>query len=200
MTIRKVALTGGIASGKSLAGDYLRKKHIPVIDADEVVHDLLRDDADIKSKIRQNFGQDVFESGGAVDRKKLGAQVFVNPGKRKLLESWIHPKVREVIEQFFTQNNSKPLGVAMIPLLFESNLQSRYDEVWLLETSPQTQIQRLMQTRGLTEDEAKARISSQMTIEEKRKLAMQQPSYKLIPNEGTPDALYRQIDQIVAGP
>lgn len=196
-TIHKVALTGGIASGKSLAGDYLQQKGVPVIDADQVVHNLLAQDPDLHRHIRQTFGEDVFVPSGGVDRQKLGAKVFGNTALRKQLESWIHPKVRQHIERFFQQHRQHPIGVALIPLLFESGLERHYDEVWLIETPAALQIQRLIDTRQLTREQALARIHSQMPLDEKRRRAQQHPRHALIDNQGDQAGLFRQIDRLL---
>ena len=161
-TPRRIALTGGIACGKSLAGDYLRQQGISVIDADDVVHQLLREDETLKAKIRAEFGPEVFTPEGYVDRPQLGRQVFGNVAQRKLLESWIHPETRAVIERFYQQNQDAAMGVSIIPLLFESKLEDRYDEIWLLQTDEATQLERLLQKRGMSREDALARIQNQM--------------------------------------
>ena len=199
--LRKIVLTGGIASGKSLVGAYLREKGIPVIDADDVVHQLLRDDEALKAKIRAEFGPAVFTPGGAVDRPALGQQVFGDApervARRKLLESWIHPETRAVMEQFYEEHAEAPLGVAIIPLLFESNLEHRYDEVWLLLSTPETQLNRLLQKRGMTEEAALARIYNQMPAAEKLARARQHPCHALLDNNQEPVQLYQQIDTLL---
>lgn len=195
--IKRIALTGGIASGKSLAGNYLREKDIPVIDADDVVHQILREDAEVKDCIRQTFGEQVFNEDGTVNRPTLGMQVFADVAKRKQLESWIHPKTRERIEEFYLQHAHRPLAVSIIPLLFESNLEDRYDEVWLMETPEEVQIDRLMQTRHMSLEDVQARIRNQMPAHEKRARATRHPCHHFIVNSSSPEALYRQIDTLL---
>lgn len=195
----RIALTGGIASGKSLAGEYLKGCGIPVIDADDVVHALLREDAELKANIRETFGPAVFDESGAVNRPALGAQVFQNPERRKLLEGWIHPKTRQCIEEFFRENASRMAAVAIIPLLFESGLAERYDQVWLLDTEPEVQLARLIQKRGMREADALARIRSQLGREEKQALTRQHPGGVILPNTGTPEALYEVLARLVSG-
>ena len=192
---RRIALTGGIACGKSLVGEVLRHQGIPVIDADEVVHQLLREDEGLKNKIREEFGPEVFTDEGFVDRPRLGQQVFGNTDRRKLLESWIHPETRAVIERFYQQNEQAPLAISIIPLLFESNLEDRYDEVWLLQTDVSTQLERLQQYRGMTREDALARIRNQMSNEDKMKRAKQHPCHRIWENNTTPDQLLTQIQQ-----
>ncbi len=198
--VRRVALTGGIASGKSLVGEYLKQNQISVIDADDVVRRLLEEDKDLHTQIRQEFGQDVFTPAGKVDHKQLGQKVFgeANTPKRKLLESWTHPKVREAIERFFSDNILHKLAVAIIPLVFESNLEKNYDEVWLLEVDEQQQLARLMARNHLSEADARARIASQMPLAEKRQRAMALPSYEIIDNNGTPEALKQRLGELLS--
>lgn len=195
--IRRIALTGGIACGKSLAGEYLTEKGIPVIDADDVVHALLKEDTVLKNQIRAEFGDDVFDGEGQIIRPQLGQKVFGNPNRKKLLESWIHPKTREAIEAFYALNAQEPIGVSIIPLLFESQLEDRYDAVWLLDTPVETQLTRLIERRGMSEADALARIHSQMSGQEKAKRTDQHPGGTIISNEGPPEALYRKLDTLI---
>lgn len=195
--IRRVALTGGIASGKSLVGEYLKSQDIPVIDADDVVHTLLREDDELKVKIRSHFGKTVFREDGTINRPALGAIVFRDPEKRQLLESWIHPKTRETIEKFFQQHQHEPLGVAIIPLLLETGTERHYDEVWLLEADEAQQIERLMTKRNMTREEAQARLNSQMPLSEKRQRVQQHGTAAILDNRGTPEALLSQVESLL---
>ena len=196
--IRRIAMTGGIACGKSLAGAYLKKRGVPVIDADDVVHDLLRDEPALKAQIRQEFGAEVFDAHGQVNRPALGKQVFASPERRKLLESWIHPKTRQVIEAFYERHPDQLAGVSIIPLLFESKLADRYDAVWLLDTAPETQLHRLTASRGMSEADALARIRNQMGRGEKQALTRQHPHGEIIANNGdSPEALYQKLDDLL---
>ncbi len=195
----RIALTGGIASGKSLAGDYLKSRGIPVIDADDVVHGLLREDAALKASILETFGSAVFDESGAVNRPALGLQVFQHPERRKLLESWIHPKTRQKIEAFFVEHAAEPAAVAIIPLLFESGMAERYDQVWLLDTDPAVQLDRLVQKRGMTEADALARIHSQFSRAERQALTGQHAGGVILENTSTPEVLYQHLAKLIAG-
>ncbi|HEY9746709.1 MAG TPA: dephospho-CoA kinase [Oculatellaceae cyanobacterium] len=196
--VRRVAMTGGIASGKSLAGAFLKSKGIPVIDADDVVHALLREDEDLKRRIREAFGDAVFDADGAVNRPALGRIVFNDVAKRKLLESWIHPKTRDVIERFYQQHADALIVVSIIPLLFESGLQDRYDEVWLLETDEAQQVERLMQNRGMSREDAEARIRNQMPLAEKREKTRAHAAWQILDNRGTPEHLQNQLERVLS--
>jgi len=201
-TQTRVALTGGIASGKSLAGELLQAKGIPVIDADHIVHQLLKQDAELKKQIHQHFGPSVFYVGPAgedeVDRSALAALVFADARERRQLESWIHPKVRLAINQFFEKHASAPLVVASIPLLFEAGMAHLYDEVWLISCDEATQSARLASHRAMTLDAAKARLASQMPLEEKKRRLLECPRYRILDNNGTPRDLSNQVNAALA--
>jgi dephospho-CoA kinase len=196
--ICRIALTGGIACGKSLAGAYLKERGLPVIDADDVVHELLRDDEQLKAKIKETFGADVFDENGQINRSALGKLVFSNPRHRRLLESWIHPKTRQVMEAFYHRHENQAAGVCIIPLLFESGLAGRYDRVWLLDTPLETQLRRLTEKRGMSEADAMARIQNQMSREEKQALTRQHPDGTIIDNQHeSPEILYGYLDALL---
>ena len=196
--VLKVGLTGGIASGKSMVGAYLNELGVPTIDSDDVTHELLRDDIDLKAEIRNAFGDGVFAADGSVDRQKLGALVFGNEAKRKQLEKLIHPKVRQKTEDFFERHKNDKLAVNLVPLLFEANLAASYDTVWFVKVTKKQQIQRLMKNRGMTRKEAEARIASQMSLREKLKALKKLTSYAVIDNGGTVEKTKAQVDSLVS--
>ncbi len=196
-SVCKVALTGGIASGKSLVTEYLQQCGVATLDADAVVHQLLNEDTALKAKIYQVFGQDVFTSQGEVDRNALGQRVFSDVQQRKLLESLIHPKVRERVQAFFQTHGHEKLAVAVIPLLFESGLQARYDHVWLVTATREQQVERLMQHRGMSREEAEARIQSQMPLAEKLQQLKRCQNAAIIDNTGTPEATRQQVQRLL---
>jgi len=190
----KIALTGGIACGKSLVQQYLQAYGVPVIDADEVTHQLYDTDADLQACIREHFGDAVFNSNGSVNRKNLGDAAFGHPEALALLSSWIHPKVRQQIQVFFEVSVDTPdqMAVAVIPVLFESSQQENYDEVWVVNATPAQQLERLITHRGLTTDEARVRMESQIPIAEKIAQAD-----RVIDNTGTSATLKAQIDHLL---
>jgi dephospho-CoA kinase len=200
--IRRISLTGGIASGKSLVGDYLQRKGIPVIDADQVVHTLLRSDTALQAQIRQAFGDECLNDDGSVNRAQVGSVVFGDVDKRRQLEQWIHPKVRQAMNVFYEtqQAAGQSIGVALIPLLFESRLQDLYDEIWLIQTTEALQQQRLAEHRSMEDDAALARIQSQMPFEDKHTALRKHPCGHLLMNTGSPEALYQQVDDLLAIP
>lgn len=197
-SVLRVGLTGGIASGKSMITQFLQDAGIHTIDADHVVHGLLETDQALKAEIRQVFGDTVFTPEGEINRKQLGMVVFADPVKKKQLEGMIHPKVRQAIDAFFTQHQQDKLAVAVIPLLFESDLAQYYDVVWLVRASQVQQIDRLITTRGMTRAEALTRIQNQMPYDDKLKALQKLPKSAVIDNTGSPDETRRQVNQLIA--
>lgn len=205
----KVALTGGIASGKSTICGVLKAENVPTIDADDIVHDLLANDTELKKEILTAFGRSVFLELDIdkIDRKALGGLVFDAPDKRRHLESLIHPKVRQRVAAFFEANADAPFGVAIIPLLFESQLAAHYDVIWLVQATEDQQIERLKTCRNLSEAEARARIASQLSFTEKhrRLLAFQKdhaqsdlPVISVIDNTGTIEEARLQTQRCIS--
>ena len=189
----KIGLTGGIASGKSTIGKAIEALGIKTIDADVIVEDLYAHDTELRQNVQSTFGRDVFLPSGSVDKKKLGALAFADRSKLKLLETWIHPKVRQRINQFFQACASDPLAVAQVPLLFESKLEGMFDEVWVIKATRDQQKQRLLKRDPhLTEAQADARIDSQMPLAEKLAKAT-----VVIDNTGLPSATTTQVDSLI---
>ena len=171
--MKRIALTGGIASGKSTVEAILARHGVPVVDSDALTH-ALYETTELKAHVFKHFGADVFENkdpAGSVNRKALGALVFEDATKLTLLTDYIHPRVKRQTEAFFQDHEESPLVVASIPLLFEvyplNIIREGYDGVWLVATTPHHQLARLMGNRGLSEAEAEVRIASQTPIEDK---------------------------------
>ncbi|MFC0187911.1 dephospho-CoA kinase [Fictibacillus aquaticus] len=190
----KIGLTGGIASGKSTASNYLREKGIPVVDADLIARQAVEKGMPAYTEIIKAFGESILNPDHTINRSYLGDIIFKDEEKRKVLNSIVHPAVRkEMNRQAETYLNGGSRSVVLdIPLLFESQLTHMVDKTLLVFVSPQVQMQRLISRDPLTEEQAAARISSQMPLEDKIKL-----SDAVIRNDGTKDELYRQIDGIL---
>jgi len=182
-----VALTGGIATGKSSATMLLSLYGFRFIDADKIAHSMLDQHSD---KIRKLFGVE-YVVDGKVDRVKLGALVFADPAKRKALESLLHPLIYdEIARQSEEQDRFKKPYIVDIPLFFEGN---RYpiEKSVVIYASKAKQLERLMKRDAYSEEEALRRIESQMDIEEKRKCA----TY-VIDNSGDLKQLQRECDRV----
>jgi dephospho-CoA kinase len=169
-----VGLTGNIASGKSHATSLFAESGAHVIDADVLVHELLLPGTKTYNKVVDAFGAEILTPDGRIDRKKLGQIVFGNPEKRLLLNSLTHPDVgAEILKRIFQLEQSCPGGIVIVDgaLIVETGGHKMYDRLIVVTCNPSLQISRLMSRDGLTQEEAQARISSQMPIEEKLKLA-----------------------------
>jgi dephospho-CoA kinase len=162
-----IALTGGIATGKSTVASLLALNGMRVIDADTISHEIL----DASSEwVKETFGGEFVENG-KVNRAKLGTLIFSDEKKKKTLEEFLHPKIRKEIEnQSEKQDSFKFPYLIDIPLFFEK---SGYDikESVVVYTPSEIQLERFMKRNGYSKEESLRRINSQMPIEEKRKRA-----------------------------
>jgi dephospho-CoA kinase len=189
-----IGLTGGIASGKSTVTGMIRELGIPVIDADQVARDVVKAGEEAYAQIVATFGRDILQANGEIDRAKLGAIVFHNEQERKKLNAIVHPAVRRRImaeKEAYVQNGAKTI-VLDIPLLFESELTHFIDKVIVVYVDDDVQLERLMRRNGFSEEEALARIRSQMPLREKVKKAD-----AVINNNGTVEETKQQLLQIL---
>lgn len=167
-----IGLTGGIASGKSTVSELLTSFGFKVIDADTAAREAVAKGTTGLEKVRETFGEEAIDENGEMDRKYMGDLVFNNPDQRLVLNEIVHPIVREIMDEKKQQYIEEGHNVIMdIPLLFENELQDTVDEVWLVYTSESIQIDRLMERNDLTQEEAKARVYSQISIDKKSRMA-----------------------------
>ena len=162
-----IGLTGGIASGKSTATHIFRAHQIPVIDSDQIVHDLWNQNKTMVEQIEHHFGFSMAMEG----RKKLAQLIFDHADLRQALNAIVHPYVFDKIEQEKIRHDLASVILIDMPLLFEVNYQDQCDEVCLVYVDLKTQIERLMKRDNLTSDEAMKRIQSQMSMDHKKELA-----------------------------
>ncbi|KAB2442960.1 dephospho-CoA kinase [Bacillus luti] len=177
-----IGLTGGIASGKSTVSEMFRELSIPVIDADVIAREVVEQGKPAYNKIVEAFGTEVLQQDGELDRPKLGSIVFYNEENRLQLNKIVHPAVREEMntqKEMYIKKGVQAV-VLDIPLLFEGKLTSLVDRVLVVAVTPNTQLDRLMKRNNFSEEEATARIQSQMPLEEKVKNADE-----VINNDGT---------------
>lgn len=159
----KVALTGGIASGKSYVLSQLRKLGVPCLDADALAHGALGPGTEATAQVAERFGAGMIAADGSVDRSKLGPVVFADPEARRDLEAIVHPAVYRALTvglRAFERIGNDPVAVADVPLLYESGHAADFDRVIVTVCSPSVQMMRLRQ-RGLSESEAQQRIAAQ---------------------------------------
>ncbi|HSW40681.1 MAG TPA: dephospho-CoA kinase [Acidobacteriota bacterium] len=189
-----VGLTGNIATGKSCAAALFARLGARVIDADEVVHELMRPGGATYHKIVDTFGPQIRDDCGNIDRRRLAEIVFSDEEKRHLLNSISHPVVRdEIRRRTALMEKSTPGGILMVEaaLMVETGGWRQYQRLVVVTCSPALQLSRLMKRNGLSESEAQARIASQMSIEEKIKLA-----HYVIDSSGSFAQTGRQVERI----
>jgi dephospho-CoA kinase len=169
-----VGLTGGIASGKSTVAGFFREAGAYVIDADTIVHQVMAPAGAAWQAIVDAFGEDVLCADQRIDRKKLGALVFADGGRRLELERIVHPHVRAGIKTEIARiriEAPRALVVEDIPLLLETGMHQGLAEIIVVYVPESIQLQRLMQRDGLDRQAGLARIRAQISMEEKKRLA-----------------------------
>jgi dephospho-CoA kinase len=163
--LTRLALTGGIATGKTYVLNRLRERGIAVIDSDDIVHRELAGSRNIAQTVAREFGSDVVLHDGSVDRARVAAKVFDDPAARRKLEAILHPVVYHVIEEWFHSLGER-LGVASIPLLYETGHEKDFDAVIVTSCTAEQQLERLA-ARGLPRDAAEKRIAAQIPVDQK---------------------------------
>ncbi|MFI8612102.1 dephospho-CoA kinase [Staphylococcus capitis] len=167
-----IGLTGGIATGKSTVSELLTAYGFKVVDADIASRKAVKKGSKGLDQIREKFDQEAIDDNGEMNRKYVGELVFNNPEQRIELNKIVHPIVREIMEEEKNHYLNEGYNVIMdIPLLFENDLQDTVDEVWVVYTSESIQIERLMERNDLSQEDAKARVYSQISIDKKSRMA-----------------------------
>jgi len=192
--MRRVALTGGIATGKSHVRAQFEKLGVPTIDADALARDVVAPGTPALAAIVSRFGPDVLDGHQALDRKKLAAIVFADPEARRDLEHIVHPAVRVATDAWFESLDpgAHALAIADIPLLYETGRERDFDVVITTACSRDTQIRRVMERDGISEREAGQRLEAQWPTEEKVRRA----DY-VIRTDGTYEDTNRQVQSVL---
>lgn len=164
-----MALTGGIATGKSYVRQQFEKLGVPTSDADTRAREAVAPGTDGLAAVVQAFGPGILEPSGALDRKKLAGVVFSNEDARRRLEAIVHPAVQRATDEWFAslEGGRHPFAIADIPLLYEVGRDRDFDTVIVVASDPAVQLHRLMERDGVTEAQARQRIDAQLPIAEK---------------------------------
>jgi len=165
----RLGLTGGIASGKSAVAALLREMGFHVLDADSVAHKLMEPGQPAYDEILEQFGADLAAPGGRIDRAKLSAIVFTDPGRLATLNSILHPRVEQIIDRQFEEwkrNGVRDAAFVEAALLIEAGIAKKLDGMVVAWCEPEQQLARL-RARRMSEIEAKRRIAAQLPLEEK---------------------------------
>jgi dephospho-CoA kinase len=189
----RVGLTGGVASGKSTVSGMLRELGAVVIDADLIAREVVEPGTPGLARVVEAFGPEVLTAEGTLDRPRLGAIVFGDEERRRVLEGIVHPLV---FERTVELEQAAPEGAVVvhdIPLLAESGRADTFDAVVVVDAHPDHQLERMLRDRGWTHEEARARIGAQASREERHAIA----TY-VIDNSGTLADLREQVEKVYA--
>jgi dephospho-CoA kinase len=191
----RVALTGGIATGKSYVLSRFQRLGIPCLDSDELAHGVTSAGTEATEQIAARFGAEVLAADGSVNRAKLGPIVFADPDARRALEAIVHPAVYRAIAagiRGFELVGGAPYIVVDIPLLFETRHAQEFDRVIVTTCMPETQLARLRE-RGLTDEAARQRLAAQWPTAEKAARA-----HFVITTDGSFEETDRQVEAVDA--
>jgi dephospho-CoA kinase len=190
----KVALTGGVASGKSTVAGLLREAGLPVLDSDAVARQAVAPGKPAWQALRQNFGAEFFRPDGTVDRQALARHVFTRPEAREKLNRIIHPWITQELQEHLRQLESQgePLVVVEIPLLFELGLETLYDRVIVVSADVASQKQRLRRRDDREGDEIEGILTAQGSLSQKAARAD-----FVVDNSGPLSATREQVKKIM---
>lgn len=173
-----IGLTGGISSGKSAVDSHIIREGFPIIDSDQVAREVVEPGSLLLSRIREDFGDDLFYPDGSLNREETAKAVFSDPEKLNRLNELIHPEIYRVIlkKKEMLENAGETVIFLDIPLLFEvregmEEAGITYDEIWVIYVTPENQVTRLMKRDNIDREYALEKIGSQMPLEKKRELA-----------------------------
>ncbi|HYB70426.1 MAG TPA: dephospho-CoA kinase [Candidatus Bathyarchaeia archaeon] len=189
-----VGLTGGIATGKSTVHDMLASPSVRVVDADALAREVVEPGTPAHARIVAEFGKEVLQPDGRLDRARLGEMVFPDTGKRKRLEAITHPAIRARFEKIMADLERAGFDGILVwdaALLVESGGNKNMDRVVVVTTDPATQLRRLMARDGCSEEAARARTASQMPLAVKARYA----DY-VVDNSGTPEQTEARVREV----
>ena len=190
-----IGITGGIASGKSTVTNFLRKQGFQVVDADAVVHQLQKPGGRLFEALVQHFGQEIILENGELNRPLLASLIFSNTEEREWSKQIQGEIIREELARLRDQlAQTESIFFMDIPLLFEQDYSSWFDQTWLVYVEPDVQMERLMKRDQLSKDLAISRLAAQWTLEKKKGLASQ-----VIDNNGNQDLLLTQVSILLEG-
>jgi len=171
--MKVIGLTGSICSGKSTIAKFLAQMGAAVVNADEIGHEAYEPHCETWQQVVDGFGKQILTTGGEIDRKKLGEIVFKDPEALKRLNGIMHPGMHRVAEKRIEKLKREGAEVIVLeaPLLVEANWLDLVDEVWVAKASEANALKRCAERSGLSEAQARSRMASQLSPEEKAKYA-----------------------------
>ena len=185
-----VGLTGGIGSGKSLAGDFFKSKNIDVIDADDLAHIALAREGKGYKNFLDVLGKTFLDENSEIDRKILREHIFKNPEMKNKLESIVHPIVQDGILDFINKSQSR-YRIIIVPLIAETKSSSFYDRVLAIECKKEIQIERASKRDSSNEKQILKIIKSQASTEDRNKIANE-----VIKNNGTKEEFIKLLEDV----
>ena len=190
-----IGITGGIASGKSTVTNFLRKKGFQVVDADSLVHQLQKPGGRLFEALVQHFGQEIILENGELNRPLLASLIFSNPEEQEWSKRIQGKIIREELARLRDQlAQTEEIFFMDIPLLFEQDYVSWFDETWLVYVNRDVQVERLMKRDQLSKDEAESRLAAQWSLEKKKGLASH-----VLDNNGNQNQLLTQVFSLLEG-
>jgi dephospho-CoA kinase len=187
-----VGLTGGIGSGKTTVARLLEERGAVVFDADVLARDAIAPGTPGHDRVVERFGPNVLAPGGDIDREALASTVFADPAARRDLEAIVHPEVRRLFaESTEAYRDTDAVVVFSAPLLVETGMHTAFEVLIVVSAPVETQVDRLLRDRGMSESAIRGRIGAQLPLEEKAEVAD-----ILIDNEGTLEELEGQVERV----
>ena len=187
----RVGLTGGVASGKSTVSAILSELGAVVVDADRLAREVVAKGTPGLGQVVEAFGPGILTEDGEMDRPRVGAIVFADEARRRVLEGIIHPLVRARGAELEAAAGPGTLVVHDIPLLVETGQADRFDAVVVVDVPTEVQIERMVRDRGWTREDAEARVAAQATREQRRAVATH-----VIENTGTLEDLRHRVTEV----
>ena len=189
-----IGITGGIASGKSTVTNFLRQQGFQVVDADAVVHQLQKPGGRLFEALVQHFGQKIILENGELNRPLLASLIFSNPEEREWSKQIQGEIIRKELATLRDQLAQTEVFFMDIPLLFEQDYVSWFDETWLVYVNRDVQVERLMKRDQLSKDEAESRLAAQWPLEKKKDLASH-----ILDNNSNQEQLLTQVLILLEG-
>ena len=192
--MKAIAITGSIATGKSTVSKYLIQQGYPVIDTDIISRIVVEKGTVGLERLKENFGEDIIQADGTLNRKALSNIVFNDAASKEKLNQILHPLISKESKERMAayKEEGHSLIFVDIPLYYEVDIDIPTDAVWLVYVSPDIQLERLMKRNLMGEEEARQLISNQISIQDKAKW-----SEIVIDNSNTPEETYKQIGQLL---
>jgi len=191
----RIGLTGGIGSGKSTVADLLASEGFLIVDADQVARDIVEPGQPALAELAEAFGQDILKPDGTLDRAGLAAKASVSEEQTALLNAITHPRIAEESARRFNEAEAQGAKVAVydMPLLVEKGLDRKMDLVVVVDVDVEERVRRLVEKRGLTEDDVRRRIASQVPDDVRLKAAD-----IVVDNNGTLEDLHAEASKLIA--